>query len=68
MEGKTKGQDLYSRLETEDADEIRLCVILQGEIEETGARPEMSSSLCRDEHHSADAKSRRVFSNALLLI
>lgn len=28
VEGKAKGQDLYSRLETEDADEIRLRVIL----------------------------------------
>lgn len=28
VEGKAEGQDLYSRLEAEDADEIRLCVIL----------------------------------------
>lgn len=29
VEGKAEGQDLYSGLETEDADEIRLCVILE---------------------------------------
>lgn len=28
MEGKTKRQDLYSRLKTEDSYEIRLCIIL----------------------------------------
>lgn len=29
MEGKTKCQDLYSRLKTEDPYEVRLCIILR---------------------------------------
>lgn len=30
VEGKTEGQDLYAGLKTEDAYEVRLCIILGG--------------------------------------